>query len=170
MPRRLGALLAGTAALVLVIDQVSKAAVRANFLLGDSVPLIKGFIDLTYVRNAGAAFGLFPGRLPVFIAISVGVLGGIAWVWWRLKPQSAWIAVAMGLVAGGATGNLVDRVVAGRVTDFFDLGWFPVFNIADMALDIGVAILFVWILFSSDESIIGAVSGDADDSGPEAVS
>lgn len=170
MPRRFGALLAGTAALVLVVDQVSKAVVRANFLLGDSVPLIKGVIDLTYVRNVGAAFGLFPGRLPVFIAISVGVLGGIAWVWWRLKPQSVWIAVAIGLVAGGSTGNLIDRLVAGRVTDFFDLGWFPVFNIADMALDIGVAILLVWILFSSDESIVGVGNGDTDDSGPETVS
>ncbi len=170
MQRRYGALLAGTAAAALVIDQVSKAVVRANMQLGDSVPLIKGIINLTYVRNVGAAFGLFPGRLPIFIAISLGVLAGIAWVWWRLKPQNTWIAIALGLVAGGATGNLIDRVIAGRVTDFFDLGWFPVFNVADMALDVGVAILLVWILFSNGETVAEIAEEGTDDSGPEAAS
>ncbi|PKQ21373.1 MAG: signal peptidase II [Actinobacteria bacterium HGW-Actinobacteria-6] len=169
MQRRSGAFLAGTALLVVAVDQISKAAIRANFSLGESVPLIKGVINLTYVRNMGAAFGLFPGKLPVFIAISIGVLGGIAWVWWRIKPQSRWVALALGLVAGGATGNLIDRIVAGRVTDFFDVGWWPVFNIADMALDIGVAILLFWLLFSGDEFFEEA-GEDATEPEPEATS
>lgn len=169
MQRRSGRLLAAAAVLALVADQVSKAAIRSNFALGDSVPLIKGVINLTYVRNVGAAFGLFPGRLAVFIVIALGVIAGVAWVWWRLRPTSAWVTVALGLVAGGAAGNLIDRVVAGRVTDFFDLGWFPVFNVADMALDIGVAILLVWMLFSDDDALTGPVDEDIG-TGPEALS
>jgi signal peptidase II len=137
---------------VLIADQVTKALVRGNLAVGASVPFIDGFMSLTHVRNTGAAFGLFPGRMPVFIAIAMLVLGGIAWVWWRLKPRSAWVVVALGLVAGGATGNLIDRVLAGRVTDFFDVGWWPVFNIADIALDVGVVVLLVWLLFTGDES------------------
>ncbi|MDO8949675.1 MAG: signal peptidase II [Actinomycetota bacterium] len=136
---------------VLVADQVTKALVRANLPVGSSVPFLGKFMSLTHVRNTGAAFGLFPGRLPVFIAISVLVLAGIAWVWWRLKPRSTWVVIALGLVAGGATGNLIDRVITGRVTDFFDLGWFAVFNVADIALDVGVAVLLVWLLFAGDE-------------------
>ncbi|TDB38993.1 MAG: signal peptidase II [Actinobacteria bacterium] len=170
MQRRSGVLLAGTALAVLIVDQVSKAAVRANFSLGDSTPLLKGVLDLTYVRNVGAAFGLFPGRLPFFVFMAFVVLGGIAWVWWRLRPESRWVAVALGLVAGGATGNLVDRIVAGWVTDFFDLGWWPVFNVADMALDVGVAILLVWILFSNDDALVTVKPEDGDDSASEAAS
>ncbi len=137
---------------VLIADQVTKALVRANMVVGASVPFLDGFMSLTHVRNAGAAFGLFPGRLPVFIATAVVVLGGIAWIWWRLKPRSTWVVIALGLVAGGATGNLIDRAIAGRVTDFFDVGWWPVFNIADIALDVGVAVLLVWLLFSGEET------------------
>jgi len=153
---------------VLLADQVTKALVRAKLAVGASVPLVDGFMDLTHVRNTGAAFGLFPGRLPIFIGISTLVLGGIAWVWWRMKPRSTWAVLALGLVAGGATGNLIDRVVAGRVTDFFDVGWWPVFNVADIALDVGVAVLLVWLLFSSEVSDADPVPASTDE-GTEAV-
>ncbi len=169
MQRRSGVLLAGTALLVLLVDQASKVAVRANLSLGESVPLLDGVLNLTYVRNVGAAFGLFPGRLPFFIAVALGVLGGIAWVWWVLRPSSRWVTVALGLVAGGATGNLIDRLAAGWVTDFFDVGWWPVFNVADIALDIGVVILLVWILFSGDDALEIVKPGEGEDPAPEVV-
>jgi len=153
---------------VLIADQVTKALVRAKLAVGASVPLVDGFMDLTHVRNTGAAFGLFPGRLPVFIGISTLVLCGIAWVWWRMKPQSTWAVLALGLVAGGATGNLIDRVVAGRVTDFFDVGWWPVFNVADISLDVGVAILLVWLLFSSEVGDTDSLPAPTDE-GTEAI-
>lgn len=135
---------------VLIADQVTKALVRAKLTVGASVPFIDGFMDLTHVRNTGAAFGLFPGGVPVFVGISTVVLAGIVWVWWRIKPRSTWAVLALGLVAGGALGNLIDRVTAGRVTDFFDVGWWPVFNVADIALDVGVTLLLVWLLFSRE--------------------
>lgn len=153
---------------VLIADQATKSLVRATLAVGASVPFLDGFMSLTHVRNTGAAFGFFPGRMPVFIAISVLVLGGIAWVWWRLKPRSTWVVIALGLVAGGATGNLIDRIIAGRVTDFFDVGWWPVFNVADIALDVGVVALLVWLLFSREEVGAGSLPA-ATDEGPEAA-
>lgn len=153
---------------VLIADQVTKALVRAKLAVGASVPLIDGFMDLTHVRNTGAAFGLFPGRMPVFIGIATLVLVGIGWVWWRFKPRSTWAVLALGLVAGGATGNLIDRVTVGRVTDFFDVGWWPVFNVADIALDVGVAVLLVWLLFSKEmnEASIALVEAEEEQAEP----
>lgn len=150
MGRRPAALFAVTVALVLVLDQASKAVVRQSLQVGQSIPLIDGMLSLTHVRNTGAAFGLFQGGVPFFIATSLVVLAAIAWIWWRMRPSSRWFALAIGLVAGGATGNLIDRAVAGRVTDFFDIHVWPVFNVADIALDVGVGILIAWLLFSKE--------------------
>lgn len=154
---------------VLIADQVTKALIRAKLAVGASVPLIDGFMDLTHVRNTGAAFGLFPGRIPVFVGISTLVLAGIVWVWWRMKPRSTWAVLALGLIAGGAMGNLIDRITAGRVTDFFDVGWWPVFNVADIALDVGVAVLLVWLLFSREMNEAGSTPVEVDEEQAEST-
>jgi signal peptidase II len=111
--------------------------------------VVSHVLNITYVRNVGAAFGLFPGRQPVFMATSLAVLFVIAAFWRRARPTEWPVAVALGLVAAGALGNLIDRAVLGRVTDFFEFGFvqFPVFNVADMAIVFGVGILALWILF-----------------------
>jgi signal peptidase II len=147
--RRPTGLFAATAIVVVVFDQVTKALIRANLDPGESIPLIDGIVDLTHVRNTGAAFGLLPGNLTLFIVVALAVLGLVGWVWWRLRPTSRSFSAALGLVAGGAVGNLIDRVLLGRVTDFVDFGWFPVFNAADVALDLGVAIIVWRILFGT---------------------
>ena len=110
-------------------------------------------LDLTYVRNEGAAFGLFPGRQPVFMATSLMVLFVIAAFWRRTRPSQWPVVVALGLVTAGAVGNLIDRSVVGYVTDFFEFTFveFPVFNVADSCIVIGVAILMVWILFGPED-------------------
>ncbi len=108
-------------------------------------------MSLTRRAERGRRIRALSGRLPVFIATAVVVLGGIAWIWWRLKPRSTWSSSPSDS-SRGATGNLIDRAIAGRVTDFFDVGWWPVFNIADIALDVGVAVLLVWLLFSGEET------------------
>lgn len=133
----------------LVLDQVSKALVRASLVPGESRMLIPGVLNLTFVNNVGAAFGLFPGRQPVFMSTSLLVLFVIAAYWRRAHPREWPVVVALGLVCAGALGNLIDRAVLGRVTDFFEFGFvqFPVFNVADMAILTGVAILALWILF-----------------------
>lgn len=121
-------------------------------LPGELRSFLPGFIDLTYVRNIGAAFGLFPGRQPVFIAVSLVVLVVIAGYWRRARPNLAIIIVALALITAGAVGNLIDRAVIGRVTDFLSFAFvdFPVFNVADAAIVTGTAILIVWLLFAPE--------------------
>jgi len=123
--------------------------VRANVVEGQSITLLPGLLNLTYVHNVGAAFGLFPGRQPVFIATSLFVLFVVAAYWRRAKPREAFVVVALALVCAGALGNLIDRAVLGQVTDFFEFAFveFPVFNVADMAIIGGVGVLMLWILF-----------------------
>ncbi len=135
------------------IDQISKAVVRAHMVPGDSLAFIHGLINLTYIRNVGAAFGLFPGRQPIFIATSLVVLVVIAAYWRRARPTAWPVVVALGLVTGGAVGNLIDRAWLGKVTDFFEFAFFdfPVFNVADMAILAGVGILVAWLLFAPEE-------------------
>jgi len=137
------------ALVTLGLDQGVKVAVRARLVEGDTLPLLSGLLNLTYVRNTGAAFGLFPGYQPIFIATSCVVLIVIAAYWRRSRPTAWPLVIALGLITGGAVGNLIDRAIIGRVTDMFEFGMidFPVFNIADTAILLGVAILVLWLLF-----------------------
>lgn len=156
-----------TASVVVLLDQLTKALVRGNFALGESVPVIDGVLWLTRVRNTGAAFGLLRGWQWLLVAIAFVVLGAVTWALVRLKPESRVARTALALIAGGALGNLIDRVASGGVTDFFDLGWFPVFNVADIALDVGVALLVVWLLFGSEHRSDGSDAGaPAPEGGP----
>ncbi len=134
------------------IDQAVKFLVRDRMVEGASIPVVADVFHLTFVRNMGAAFGLFPGKQPVFITTTVVVLFVIAAYWRRSRPHSLPIVVALGLIAGGSIGNAIDRLVLGSVTDFLDfvLIDFPVFNVADSAIFVGVAILIGWLLFVPD--------------------
>jgi signal peptidase II len=131
-------------ALTLAADQASKQLVMAAFAPGESLPLVPGILHLTYVRNTGAAFGLFQGQHVLFIGISILVIG---WVVRELSARGAALAAPVrwsyALILGGATGNLIDRLRFGHVVDFLDLRVWPVFNVADSAITIGVTLL-VW--------------------------
>ena len=148
-----GRVFIATALIALAVDQLSKAMVRAAMVEQQSARLIPHVMNLTYVRNEGAAFGLFPGRQPVFIVTSTLVLFVIAAFWRRTRPVQWPVVVALGLVTAGAVGNLIDRLILGYVTDFFELGFleFPVFNVADSCIVVGVAILMLWILFGPED-------------------
>ena len=141
-----------TAVAVLVLDQLAKWAVRAAIGLNHSIPLWPNVFHLTHVRNLGAAFGLFPGARPVFMLTTTLVLFVIAAYWRRVRPTEWPVVIALALVSAGAVGNLIDRAALGYVTDFFDFNLisFPVFNIADSAVVVGVGILMIWILFGPE--------------------
>lgn len=124
-------------------DQLTKLLIARQFTPGESLPLIPSILHLTYVQNRGAAFGIFQGQQLLFIGLALGV---IVWLWRELAIRpSASRAVQWGcaLVLGGAVGNLVDRLRFGYVVDFIDLRVWPVFNVGDSAITIGVTLL-VW--------------------------
>jgi signal peptidase II len=134
--------------------------------VNQTLTLLPGVLKLTFVRNSGAAFGLFPGRQPVFVLTSLAVLFVIAAYWRRARPVQRPVVIALALIASGALGNLIDRAFIGHVTDFFEFAFvdFPVFNVADMAIVAGVGVLMVWILFGPPEQAPAEVQGDADGS------
>lgn len=150
MSRRRLAVFAAIASAVLAADQVTKALVRAYIGLHDQITVLPDILWLTHVQNDGAAFGVLDGGRWLFVTISAVVLVAILWALLALESQSRMLLAGLGLVFGGAVGNMIDRVAIGTVTDFFDLGWFPVFNIADIALDVGVALIVLWLLFSPE--------------------
>jgi len=162
MFRRAGSVFAATLFVIIGLDQASKAFIRSSMSVGLSISVLPDVFSITHVSNRGAAFGLFQGHTGFFLVISVLVLLGIAIAWWYYRPRQRWVVVSLGLIASGAVGNLIDRVVAGRVTDFFEIHGWPVFNVADMALDVGVAILIAWMLFApQDDSRDDPTGADA---------
>jgi signal peptidase II len=141
------AVVLATAVFALVLDQGTKALVRATMPLNSSVWVVPGVLSLNHVRNAGAAFSLLPGRRTLFVLVAFVVLAAVGWVWWRYRPTQVWLNMALGLVVGGSVGNLIDRASTGLVTDFIDVQVFPVWNVADMCIVGGVAVLVLWLLF-----------------------
>lgn len=128
--------------MVFLADWLTKAWLVDTFEPGQTLPIIPPFLHLTYVQNTGAAFGLFKGQQFLFILCSAAVMAWILWEW----RKNAWDAAtlwAAALIFGGSAGNLVDRLRFGYVIDFLDLRVWPVFNVGDSAITIGVA-LIVW--------------------------
>lgn len=134
---------------VVILDQFSKYIVVENMALGESIPIIKEVFHLTYILNPGAAFGMFAHNRLFFIAIAVIVIGIIIWARREILASPWEVKAGCGLFLGGAIGNLIDRARQGLVIDFFDFRIWPVFNIADIAICIGVG-LIVWNLLKTE--------------------
>lgn len=137
-----------SAALVLIADQATKYYVRTTLPNGTSITIVKGLFYITHVRNKGAAFGLFSGKQTVFIIATLLSIGLIVFYYLRTRETLFALNAALGLELGGAIGNLIDRVTIGSVTDFIHVRNFPVFNIADSAIVVGVALLLFVTLLS----------------------
>lgn len=133
----------------LLTDQASKALVMKNMFLGQSVPVIDSILHLTYIHNPGAAFSLLAGRTPVFVVISLIVVAAIIIYQIRGGVKKGLIPISLGLIAGGAAGNLLDRIRLGEVVDFIDFRIWPVFNLADSAIVAGAILLSV-VLWRSE--------------------
>ena len=135
--------------MTLVSDQLSKFLIITRFNPSESIPLIPSVLHLTYVQNTGAAFGLLKGQQVFFVGFSLAV---IAWMCWELctKPtKEALVVWGCALVLGGAIGNLIDRVHFGYVVDFIDLRVWPVFNVGDSAITVGVVLLILNTFFAT---------------------
>jgi signal peptidase II len=142
----------GLTAAIVIVDQITKAIVRANIPLHDSVTVIPGFLNLAHVRNSGAAFGFlnaveFPYKSAVVALVAASALMGIAFYAARVSSQDRVTRLGLAMIVGGALGNLVDRLALGSVVDFVDVvfgGWhFWAFNVADSAITLGVAAMMI---------------------------
>lgn len=140
------------AAAVLALDQLTKWWVLSTFELYESVPVIPGFFDLTFVVNTGAAFGMLAGehnqwRQPFFVLVTLVALVVLVAAFRQYRRQGGLYVVAIGLIGGGALGNLIDRLRFGHVVDFLDFyikdyHW-PAFNAADSAISVGVGLFLL---------------------------
>jgi signal peptidase II len=143
------------AALIVLLDQATKAIVRRRFELHDSIEVIPGFFSLTRVHNTGAAFGMlndvdFPFKAVVLMLVATAALAGVA-LYAAMLPPAQWIArIGLAFILGGAAGNLIDRLTLGYVVDFFDVFWrgwhFWAFNVADAAITVGVSLMILDLL------------------------
>lgn len=139
-------LLVALAASVAALDQLTKALLASAFgsgRLGSRVAIVDGWLALEYTENRGAAFGLFSGLAPILISVSIAILMGLLWHYLRQTRPSLLQTLATGAIAGGAIGNLIDRIRLGYVIDFLSVGPWPNFNVADSAITVG-ALVLVW--------------------------
>ena len=154
-----GLMFLGLAVLVVVLDQITKRAAEDRLRGQRSVSVLDDILRLTYVENRGAAFGLLQDQTTFFVFVGILVIGVIA-ASYRYLPRSGFrLHLALGLQLGGAIGNLIDRIRQGYVVDFVDFGyrsnWWPVFNVADSAIVVGVALLVLnaFVPSPSEESV-----------------
>lgn len=135
--------------LVLMLDQITKWLIRTNFHPYETRPVFGDIFHLTYYQNTGVAFGLFQGYSPLIAVFSVLAIGFLLYFSRQVRAEKIML-VSLGLVIGGACGNLVDRIVLSGVVDFLDFGFgeyrWPAFNVADICISTGIALL---VLFSA---------------------
>ena len=140
---------------IVLLDQLAKLLVVRSMRLGQNIPIVSGFFDLTFVLNPGAAFSLFATlpewvRNPFFILISVGAAVLIVAYRSRYLRENRLASVSLALILGGAIGNLIDRLWYGVVVDFLDAHIYqyhwPIFNVADSAISVGVTLLLIEML------------------------
>lgn len=131
------------ALLVFAFDTFIKTVFSTHFLPATSVPLIKGMLNLTYVRNTGVAFGLMPGKRLLLILVSIAVCAIVIYFYTKTKKKDFLLKVAFAIILGGSLSNLFDRVFYGYVIDYIDFRIFPVFNLADVAINLGVFLIIL---------------------------
>lgn len=150
-PLRSTAVLAITAVLLYVADQVTKALVVANMEPGERIKVVGDLVWLWYLQNTGASFSILPGALWLFIPVTIVALAMVVYFHLQFRERGPWIHVILGAILAGALGNLTDRLRLGYVVDFVSIGigdlrW-PAFNVADPSLVIGIGLLVIYLTF-----------------------
>lgn len=130
---------------VLLLDRGSKLWIMSHMNAGSSWDFINGILSITYIYNSGAAFGIMQGKAWLFVAVAALVTAFAFYYIYKYNPAVK-VEYALALIVGGALGNGIDRILYQAVVDFISVGWFPVFNIADIAIVCGGALLLIYIL------------------------
>ncbi len=141
--------------ITLILDLITKYVTVLLLPPFHSVSLIGDFFQFTYVQNCGAAFGILPGKQTFLIVVSMIVACGVCWFLYKERPKEPLVLAALGLLLSGTIGNLIDRITKGYVVDFLDFNFWghawPTFNVADIAINVGVALL-VWHVLCVEKS------------------
>ena len=156
-PRKSSALptILSIAAIIFALDQITKFLVVQNIPLHGSWSFFPGLAKIfqfTYITNTGAAFGMFPQLGGAFMVIAIVVIASIVTFYRHLPTANIWVRISLGLQLGGALGNLLDRITRGYVVDFVDIGFWPIFNIADLSIVLGVALLAYYLWYEENSA------------------
>lgn len=146
------------ASVVAIIDQGIKNYIQSHMTLGMSIPVIDGVFHITYILNPGAAFGLLAHQTALFLVVALAIFAALAYFYRQISAGHWLLRLGTGLLAGGAAGNVIDRVKTGYVVDFLDFRIWPVFNSADVAIVTGVGCL-MYIMLVLPEMLQGNNSG-----------
>jgi len=136
---------------VVILDQLTKWWIVSEMTLGERIPIIENFLYITSHRNQGAAWGILQGQMTFFYIVTVFVVIFIVYYIQKYGKENPFFGYTLGILLGGAIGNFIDRLFRKEVVDFIDVypfGYnFPIFNVADSALTIGVLLMIIYILF-----------------------
>ncbi len=137
---------------IILLDQIIKYFVSTNMFLGQSIPVLPQIFHLTYIQNPGAAFGILENQRYLFILIAAVLIVAVIYFYKKIIQLSKLFQVGIALLFGGAIGNMIDRIFIGRVIDYIDFRIWPVFNLADIAIVSGCAIIAFNLLFKTERS------------------
>jgi signal peptidase II len=131
-----------------ILDQTIKFVVRTNMDLHSSIAVIDGIFHITYIQNTGAAFSILRGHTYALILITVAITIAILVYLYKLRKTGYWsLMISLSLIVAGGVGNIIDRLSLGYVVDFLDLRVWPIFNLADIYVCIGCALLVIYVFF-----------------------
>lgn len=137
---------------IIALDQISKIHITNSMILGETFPVIDKFFYITYTLNPGAAFGILPDQRVFFLIIGIILLAGFALFYPRINKLERFLKAGIIMSVSGSVGNLIDRIQTGKVIDFLDFKvWTAIFNIADVAIVVGMFIIFYYVAFRMDD-------------------
>ena len=137
--------------IIVFMDQIIKYYIINNFSHGQSLAIIKNIFHLTYVKNTGAAFGILKNANNFFIIVSIIIILFLLFYRYYYFKSNIYINMSIGLIIGGAVGNLIDRILLNHVVDYLDFRIWPVFNLADSAIVVGAGFLIIYIIVTDYE-------------------
>jgi signal peptidase II len=136
---------------LLIADQTVKHLVRTTMVQGQSIPIIENIFHITYIENPGAAFGILANQRMLFLILTAVIVGVMIYLYCSLSNKKSLTAISLGIVVSGAIGNFIDRFMQGTVTDFLDFRIWPIFNIADIAICVGLALICYFIIIKGED-------------------
>lgn len=137
--------------LLLIADQATKHFIRSTMLEGQSIPVIENIFHITYIENPGAAFGILANHRILFLLLTALIVGVMVYLYLCLQNKKSLTAISLGIVVSGAIGNFIDRFMQGTVTDFLDFRIWPIFNIADIAICLGLVLICYFVIIKGDD-------------------